>query len=253
MTHYVLFSGGYDSLAATHWCMERGSTDVVLHLDTNTGIPENFDFVESVCDDFGWPLRVEEAPMTLYEFAVEYGFPGPAAHSWAYRYFKERQLRRVATDDDEMPHYWTGVRKYESQRRLKTVTDAIDGRERWVWLAPLMDWMDENVADYMMDHGLPENPVVEAIHRSGECYCGAFGSRDEELVFLQSEFPDHYEWLMDVERCVQEVIGTDEEWCYWGHGGESSEDLQRLMDQYDELDMPLCQSCSPEYVDASAW
>jgi 3'-phosphoadenosine 5'-phosphosulfate sulfotransferase (PAPS reductase)/FAD synthetase len=61
-TRYVCFSGGYDSLVTTHLCMEHFDFDAVLHIDTGIGVETTRHFVESVCDQYGWPLKVIAAP-----------------------------------------------------------------------------------------------------------------------------------------------------------------------------------------------
>lgn len=240
---FALLSGGHDSLAATHYAMAHDLADVVLHLDTTTGVPANQRFVEDVAEEFGWTLRIERAPVTLYEFAVKYGFPGTAAHSWAYRYFKERQLQRVAGNADGKPRYVTGVRRHESERRMRTVTGEWQEADRWTWHAPIYDWRDGNVEDYIQDHGLPSNPVVKKLHRSGECNCGSFAYRDEELVVLKAEFPEFAEWLLTLEGYVQQQIGQDEPYCWWGHGGMPSPELRALMARHDTPQMTLCEAC----------
>jgi 3'-phosphoadenosine 5'-phosphosulfate sulfotransferase (PAPS reductase)/FAD synthetase len=226
--------------------MENGLTDGVLHLDTGTGLPENLQYVYDVCEQFGWDLKVYSAKKTLYSFAEEYGFPQPASHSWAYRYFKEHTLDRVANDMvcEGKPEFYTGVRKDESDRRMRTISDERQERDRWVWASPIMDWSEEDCEAYIDEHELPKSPVVENIHRSGECYCGAFARRDEELIDLQAHYPEHANWLLDLEAEVQEEIGTDEEYCWWGAGGEPPENVESLMENGDhDSDMVLCKDC----------
>lgn len=242
----VLFSGGYDSLVMTHYVMEEmGIGDVVLHLDTGTGIPENEQFVIDVCEQFGWPLEIRSPTKTLKEFALDYGFPKGSSHSWAYRYFKEHTIQSFVTElKCDHPRLYTGVRRKESQRRMKTVEaeeqEADNGM--WTWVSPIMHWSEVHCNAYREAYGLPENPVVEEIHRSGECYCGAFANRVEELVVLEAEYPDHAEWLLNLEEEVQEEIGTEEDYCWWGTSGMPSEDLQELMEGEDP-DPVLCRDC----------
>lgn len=57
---FALFSGGHDSLVSTHYSMENGLANCVAHLDTNTGIDENLEFVKSVCEKYDWPLEEME-------------------------------------------------------------------------------------------------------------------------------------------------------------------------------------------------
>lgn len=251
--HYALFSGGHDSLVSTHIAMESGPCTEVLHLDTNTGLPENQEYVEEVCEEFGWPLRVEESPMTLEEFSKEYGFPGPGVHSWAYRYFKERQLGRVATETDSKPNFWTGVRKDESTVRMENVSESgvVEAADRWIWRKPIAYFSGERCEAYIEEHGLPRNPVVENIHRSGECYCGAFAGRDEELIDLMAHYPDHADWLLEVEEAVKEEFEGDPDYCYWGHGGQSSLELQMLRDEQErDPDAVLCRDCRRDAMES---
>lgn len=249
LEHVALFSGGYDSLVMTHKVMEEGDAEAVLHLDTGTGIDENLQFVKDVCEGYGWPLYIRESKKDLVEFAKDWGFPTAAAHSWAYRYFKEHTLGRFTTELENYPHYYTGVRSAESERRKINVTEEYQDHpnDRWTWVAPIMDWTDQDCHDYRERHDLPENPVAENICRSGECYCGAFAHRDEELLQLEAHYPEHYDWLMDVEAEVQEEIGTTDAYSWWGSEGLSSKELRALIAENDDQQMFLCQNCGPAY------
>lgn len=249
---YALFSGGYDSVVATYQAMEHGDAEAVLHLDTTTGIPENEQYVIELCREFGWPLRIERAPITLYEFATgegkgdrsAYGFPGPGAHLWAYALLKERSLRRVAKQANAKPRYLTGVRKHESTRRKMNVSTEAEETNRWIWEAPIAEYRDFQIKDTLQDKGLPANPVVESIGRSGECWCLAYDSRDDALIDLKAGgYDTHADRLLDIEGRAQEEIGTQEDHCYIGHGKASSNTLKSLMADNDKQQMKLCQGC----------
>lgn len=209
---YALFSGGDDSLVSTHKAIEDGDADAVLHLNTNTGLAENFEYVVDVCRHFEWPLRVEASPVSLVEMGMKFGFPGSAYHAVAYAYLKERQLSSIAGEQSGPPDYVTGVRKFESDRRMKNVSgDGVrsEGKGgRWYWVRPINDWRDEDVVEYRESHDLPRNPVAKKIHRSGDCYCGAFAHRDELFIDLYAEGYDrHATWLRAVETRVKEYRG----------------------------------------------
>lgn len=245
---WVLFSGGHDSLVATHLAMSMGLADAVLHVDTRTGIPENQDFVREFCDEHDYPLRVVRSPITLYEFATGFedhgpwGFPGPAMHNVAYRWLKERPLRKVAKESDGKPIFQTGVRKHETDRRFRNVKGQVV-TDRFEFRAPIAAYTKTDVEDYIDRHNLARNPVVEPIHRSGECFCGAYAARDEELIDLRANYPKHADWLERMEKRVQGKIGTDEDYCFWGHGGESMERLRGLKAENDDAQMMLCRDC----------
>jgi 3'-phosphoadenosine 5'-phosphosulfate sulfotransferase (PAPS reductase)/FAD synthetase len=242
---FALFSGGHDSLVATHYCMKNDLAECVIHLDTNTGIDANEEFVRETCAKHDWPLEVYRARMTLAEFAKEWGFPKAGSHSWAYRYFKERPLARVSRDAvADTPKFYTGVRKDESTRRMENIEPEQECKG-WIWMAPIADWTKDECEQYIDEHDLRRNPVVSDIHRSGECYCGAYASRDIELIDLQANYEDHAEWLLEVEETVQEEIGREEDYCWWGTSGVSSERLQELVNTDDREDVPMmCQDCA---------
>lgn len=275
---FALFSGGYDSLVACHYAMERDQADAILHADTLTAIPENTEFVQAVCEAYGWPLRIIEAPKTLEEFALStnngdpYGFPNGAAHTVAFRWFKERSFRVAAKNNPaRKPDLITGVRQAESERRMRTVSAEVQEVDRFIWKAPLWKKSDQWMADYMDENGLPLSIVVEVLQRSGDCFCGAFADRFEELdrllnpwkhvvhqqmVDLRQWFgvsrlaqfgdalQDHHDWLMAVEAKVQDRIGSSEGYCFWGHFEDGSEALRRVKAQSDPCQVNLCESCS---------
>lgn len=210
----VLFSGGDDSLALTHMAMENGWADFVFHLDTNSSIPENVDYVRETCEEHGWPFFIISSPMPLDTFAYRYGFPGSSCHTMAFNYFKGRQLGyffRRKTGDVKL---FSGVRKLESNRRMENIEAEVEyedastsGNFTGWWLSPLIDKSDSWVESYRERHDLTRNPVSAKIHRSGDCQCLAFGNRSEELVMIQGEYPEFGEWLLNVEKRVQEYRG----------------------------------------------
>lgn len=276
---FVLFSGGYDSLVAVHYAMEQGEADAVLHANTLTAIPENTEFVIEVCQAYGWPLRIIDSPKTLKQFALTtnngdpYGFPNGAAHTVAFRWFKERAFRQAAkANPARKPDLITGVRQAESERRMRTVSAEVQEVDRFIWKAPLWKKSDQWMADYMAEHGLPRSIVVEVLDRSGDCFCGAFADRYQELDRLQNPWDerhtdhqamvmlrkrfgvprlaqfedalqDHHDWLMAVESQVQERIGSSEGYCFWGHFEDGSAALRRAKAESDQCQVMLCESC----------
>jgi 3'-phosphoadenosine 5'-phosphosulfate sulfotransferase (PAPS reductase)/FAD synthetase len=213
----VLFSGGDDSLALTHMAMEEGWADFVVHLATNSSIPENVDYVREVCADHGWPFAIVKSPMPYRTFAYRYGFAGPPEHSTAYQYFKGRQLNYLFQRRPGSIKLLSGVRKLESDRRMRHVDAEVDytttdtgGNFTGWWLSPLHAKSDEWVAEYRDEHDLRRNPVSQRLHRSGDCQCFAFGDRTTELAMLEAEYPAMGKWLTNVERRVQEYRGRVE-------------------------------------------
>ena len=53
----ALFSGGHDSLCATHLASRFRRFDGVAHINTGIGVEETREFVRTTCARYGWPLR----------------------------------------------------------------------------------------------------------------------------------------------------------------------------------------------------
>lgn len=213
-TDAVLFSGGDDSLALTHLAMEQGWADIVIHLETNSSIPENLDYVREVCETYCWPLLIIASPMKLDTMAYRYGFCGPSQHTMAYNYFKGRQLGHFYRKKHGNVKYLSGVRKLESDRRMENIEAEVQyesttdsGNFTGWWVSPLIEKSDSWITQYREEHKLAQNPVATKIHRSGDCQCLAYGSRQEELIMLEAEYPDFAAWLLNVEKRVQEYRG----------------------------------------------
>ncbi len=191
---FVMFSGGHDSLVATHITKSvLPASAEVVHIDTGIGIPETREFVQETCARHGWPLRVLTPPELTYEdIVLRYGFPGPAGHRYAYSWLKERALRNLVrsskTKRSDRIMLVTGVRAQESQRRMGHV-EAIQRSGSSVWVSPLTDWSAVDVTTYISELSLLRNPVVDLLHMSGECLCGAFAKPDE-LAEITLWYPD---------------------------------------------------------------
>lgn len=239
----LLFSGGHDSLVATHltsrWAKERGVLFAVAHINTGIGIEKTREFVRSVCRQQGWPLWEEAPPQGTYErLVLKYGFPGPAAHAYMYRYLKERQVRtlvRRAKTGRQRVFLVTGVRREESRRRmLHARFNQRFGSH--VWMAPLEHWTKRDCFAYIDEHRLPRNEVVDLLHMSGECLCGAYAHKDE-MRDLEIWFPEVASYLHALEKRVAEAGKAS---CRWGYSARYAS-----MVSQDQLSIfsPLCVSC----------
>lgn len=136
------------------------------------------------------------------------GFPGPGGgHRAAYARLKERQIETLVRElkhgrgRHERVALISGARRYESRRR--SMTQGVDGWRRrgsQLWINPLNDWRNEEVADYRRRHGIPQSDVAALLHRSGECNCGAYMSAGE-VQDVRALFPDwHAATIAPLER-----------------------------------------------------
>lgn len=237
---YVLFSGGHDSLTAAHIAMQHPSVRSAVHINTGTGIKQTRDFVIETCDRMGWPLieirAKEDCGQDYRKIVLEHGFPGPFAHFQMYAQLKERAIRKLVreakTNWRDKVMLITGVRTQESIRRMRHV-DPVQIEGAKVWVAPIHDWSKIETNEYIDEQGLERNAVVDLIHMSGECLCGAF-AKPGELKEIEAWFPDTAARLKDLETEVRDR-GHD-----WGWEEKPPTTRKRRPDKNQPM---LCFSC----------
>lgn len=215
---FGLFSGGHDSTTSTYIASCQPQFTAAVHINTGIGVKRTNQFVHDTCKARGWRLIELKAsentyadgrpnPMIYKELVLKYGFPGPAGHGFMYVKLKERALHRLCRQfgasarKKKFIMFVGGCRSKESVRRMGNV-EPVQERGREIWVNPIHDWSKCDTSDLMAMAGIERNPVVDLIHKSGECLCGAFakpGELDElamwpetreaydEIISLQSE------------------------------------------------------------------
>jgi len=238
---FGLMSGGHDSLCATHIASRHPLFSGVVHINTGIGIEQTRQFVRTICRDQHWKLYEYHPPVPYKEIVKEFGFPGPALHHIMYQRLKERPLRQLTREHKiartDRILLVSGVRSLESIRRMGT-TKPIHKDGARVWVAPIHDWSDQDKHRYMQTHNLPRNEVVDLLHMSGECLCGAY-ARPGEREELRMWFPDIVMQIEQLESEVQQIPHLAAK-CRWGQPPKNPTQLEMAF-------MPMCSSC----VDAS--
>ena len=239
---FALFSGGHDSLVNTHITAQHPAFSGVVHLNTGTGIPETLAFVRETCERHGWPL-IEKTPqrITFEALCLERGLPGgPKKHEITYHRLKGESIDALVADSKESRHdrilLSTGIRQQESSRRMRLHPTAIRRDGAKVWVNPILAFSARDVNTYIEVYGLQRNPVVDKLHRSGECLCGAL-ARPEELDEIAYWYPDVAAGIRDLERrCFESGLPYN-----WGSkpSPTTPESQGRFLD--------LCQSCQTRW------
>lgn len=210
---FGMFSGGHDSLIATHLASQYRQFRAACHIPTSIGVRQTREFVHQTCDEHGWPLEEHSGPRSYRSLVLEYGFPGPGGHMYMYSWLKQRAVRKLVRAH-KVGHRGriglvTGVRKAESVRRMGHVEPVYrDGAQ--VWIAPLIDFTDDDKNLYIDLHQLRRNPVVANLCMSGECLCGAFAHEGElaELAVFYPEVAAEIRSLMDEAKAA----GVHDRW-----------------------------------------
>lgn len=233
---FALVSGGHDSLTAMHVAHEHEEVDMdgIVHINTGIGIPETREFARERADSVGLEfieLKNEEEGEQYEDFVKDGGFPGPPLHHHVYIILKERCLDELKRRYDGEIALITGVRRHESERRMKTVPESgVEEEGRYLWVSPLVDWTGLNVRRYRSTLDLPMNPVKERLEMSGECLCGAYASR-EELHLIELFYPEVAERIKDLEQEVMEDSEIDDEYSVWAHDSLEQDEAEFLSEK----------------------
>jgi hypothetical protein len=83
-------------------------------------------------------------------------------------------------------------------RRMGNVV-SMQKHGRHLWLSPLISWSKGDVLNYRDAQALPHNEVVDVLHKSSECLCGAFAHAGE-LEELCLWYPQVGNYIKDLER-----------------------------------------------------
>lgn len=177
------YSGGYDSMIATHkalaWAKRNAHSTNITTVAINTcihadGWPE---YVRKSAKAIG-ARRFEIWTTTMLDKWVadveERGFAyRKAQHKIYFYYLKQNAFRAVVAHYKKYRHdrimFVTGVRRLESRERADTPESEQIGSN--VWCNPLVYWNEQEVHDYRLTHDLPENPFYARTNNSGDCLC----------------------------------------------------------------------------------
>ena len=130
----------------------------VLFLDTGFHFPETLAFVEQVRERYDLNLRVLR--------------PGPEADAWPCGTERCCELRKVAPLDNALQGrlaWLTGLKRVDAPTRADAPIVSWDAARGLVKINPLATWTDDDVANYVADHGLPVHPLVPRGYLSIGC------------------------------------------------------------------------------------
>ncbi len=257
---FGLFSGGHDSVTATAIASMYPKFTAALHINTGFGVQRTREYVYETAKARGWNLLEKRAvdninaegnpdPQVYRELVLKYGFPGPNGHGMMYARLKERCLRGLQRDFLASPErrvmYISGCRSGESIRRMAHTEEVqIDGQR--IWVAPIHDWSASDCSEFMEQQQIARNPVVDLIHKSGECLCGAFAEKGElQELALWPETQPMYREIVTLEA---EVRAEGFPWG-WEDGPpdwwlEKKRGQEFLLDYDSDAPQHLCWSCN---------
>jgi len=198
------FSGGKDSLCATHYFLEamKGMLDLdtyVLHVDTTVSLPGVQEYVKETADKLGWPLYIVKPKRDFFALASKWGMP-TIFKRWCCFKLKIDPMNEFCRQLKPHRAQVTGIRHEESPVRAKYPSwqRFLKPFVRYAY-HPIIEWSSEQVDRYIERNNLPVNPVAKELGFSGECLCGVFTSWDE-LMRLRARYPEFMHQFVKLER-----------------------------------------------------
>lgn len=261
------FSGGNDSIVATHWAMNRFPDCVAITADTQIGLSAARQHQADVCAKYGWNREVAQPVIegppptwkgdpwrdgtTSYEeFVLNHGFPGPPQHARMYQRLKQRSFRIIKKRLGKRPAksrilVISGIRADESAIRAGYKRAFMEeSTECFVWCNPFYYCTAGDFAVYRDEFGLPPNPVKARCGISGECCCGSFAAVGEREAYRVIE-PEFADYLDKLEAKVRERFpwGWGENAPKWYKDAKHGQ-MFLIDDAFEEQPfMPACVGC----------
>ena len=198
---YALSSGGKDSQTMTHYLDSINKLEAVVHIKTNIGLQMTADFISDYCQSKGYKLHMlEPAPKFTYaSHVLQYGFPSAGHHGMIMGKLKYKTMRDFALTIDRKNHCLvSGVRKFESKRRMGTYHGPIQSEGPLWFCCPYFYKTDEEIYKEFLKIGLPISPAYKlGLGTSGECMCGAYASPHENQLIkdIDPKLADYIKWL----------------------------------------------------------
>lgn len=248
-----LFSGGYDSMCATHLAHRLDTHGVpmsVWSIDTKLPADGWLDYVSGVAEELQFrDFHIYDNQKGFEQFVrwvTEQGCPyTPGMHGRCYHRLKERAIEAIhmlyKQDYHDKTLMLTGMRRSESRDRRTMPEYSRKGSSNICFVAPVIHWIEEDIAHYRIDNDLPDNPFYGTVKGSGDCQCNWLNAIDyERLEHFSPNLAGGNVALLD--RLSRENHG-------YGWDGVPPipvhPDQMSLIDIDDELCGPfLCSNCS---------
>jgi len=195
------FSGGKDSLVATHFIHEQledhASKKHVVFVDTTVMCPGTEGFVKDTASRFGWDLQILRPEKDFWTLAERWGAPR-MFHRWCCFKLKLEPVKEFVSTLRRPRMEVTGLRRSESIRRRNLVELFYLSRGQ-VWkYAPIVSWSEADVLRYMREHSLPMPPHY-ALGIKETCLCGAFSGK-KQMMNVRANFPEFFDKFVELEK-----------------------------------------------------
>lgn len=138
----------------------------VLFLDTGYHFPETLGTRDAVDAVYPVNVRTVRPELLVHEHEADYGRLYETDPDICCAIRKVWPLERALRD---YVAWGSGVRRAESRSRANTPVVAWDARRGKIKVSPLARWSDEQVDEYVAEHGVLVNPLREIGYASIGC------------------------------------------------------------------------------------
>jgi 3'-phosphoadenosine 5'-phosphosulfate sulfotransferase (PAPS reductase)/FAD synthetase len=234
---WALLSGGKDSTLTAIEMSRRNKLEGVVYIDTGIGLNETKEYVEELCSNSGWNLKVCKGYTSYDSYILKHGFPTPSGHSQIMHILKLDAVRKFISwhkrETGDTPLLFSGVRRSESSRRSQWAK-RFQFYQGAYWECPIFHYDDDKVWNFHYQYKIPINSAYGTIGKSGDCLCGAFGNLTEKKIIEK-----YYPYLSDHISYLEENTKS-ESYNIWGNTDKPMCSLQGK-GQSEHL---LCSECS---------
>ncbi len=159
--------GGGEGMALLDMISKITDKVTVLTIDTGFIFRETAEFREEVMRRYKLPVEVLRPALTVEEQVERYGEQmRTCSPDLCCQIRKIEPLQRGLQRYDA---WMTGIRRVQTPQRASTKIVAWEDRYAAAKVAPLADWTDEQVWDYVREHEVPVNPLLHQGYKSIGC------------------------------------------------------------------------------------
>lgn len=159
--------GGGEGMALLDMISKITNKVTVLTIDTGFIFKETAEFREEVMRRYELPVEVLRPELTVEEQVERYGEQmRTCSPDLCCQIRKIEPLQRGLGRYDA---WMTGIRRVQTPQRANTRIVAWEDRYDAAKIAPLADWTDEQVWDYVREHDVPVNPLLHRGYKSIGC------------------------------------------------------------------------------------
>ncbi len=162
----ITSSFGAQSAAILHMAVQIDPKMRVRVVDTGFLFPETHAFIKKLTDLLELNLEVFTTKMDVEAFKKEHANVPIEDPSYCCGDYKVEATQRALAD---LKCWIAGIRRTQASTRQQTpFVDVLDSG--LVKVAPLADWTDRDIYNYMKEHDLPFHPLWEQGYTSIGCY-----------------------------------------------------------------------------------